>query len=203
MTISTTSEMIAHAAYANQATAPERYGLRPILSPVLTRIMSLKSSASCECARERAHSRRYEAVFEMAPSTNSIVWIAWWMNESPKENSSPSCPPCPPPPAAGSGSSPSSSVSYDFFSAALCSASSMKGMGKSRKGTATKEAMSSDIWIDDCISEKQILNSGSTLSRSGWIGGALHVVEHAFWIDGCEQAPSAYAIEQSVKHWWP
>ena len=39
------------------------------------RIMSLKSSASCECASESAHSRRYEAVFEMQPRTNSIEWM--------------------------------------------------------------------------------------------------------------------------------
>lgn len=40
-----------------------------------TMTFSQKSSDSCECARLSAHSRRYEAVFEIEPSTNSIVWI--------------------------------------------------------------------------------------------------------------------------------
>jgi hypothetical protein len=32
---------------------------------------------SCEWASESAHSRRYDAVFEIAPSTNSMVSISW------------------------------------------------------------------------------------------------------------------------------
>lgn len=34
-----------------------------------------KVSASCVCARDRAHKRRYEAVFDTVPKTNSIVSI--------------------------------------------------------------------------------------------------------------------------------
>lgn len=34
-----------------------------------------KVSASCVCARDRAHKRRYEAVFDTVPRTNSIVSI--------------------------------------------------------------------------------------------------------------------------------
>ena len=42
-----------------------------------TMIFSQNTSVSCACASESAQSRRYDAVFEMAPSTNSIVSITW------------------------------------------------------------------------------------------------------------------------------
>ena len=63
-------------------------------------------------------------------------------------------PPEPPPPPPCSSLSSCSSL---YFAWALCSASSMKGIGKSRKGTATKAAMSSANWMELCSGEKQIL----------------------------------------------
>ena len=91
ITIRTMSEMTPHACRKeNQHARPSEPGVgRADLKPMSVRIMSLKSSASCECASESAHSRRYDAVFEMEPSTNSMVWMAWWMKASPNENSSP------------------------------------------------------------------------------------------------------------------
>lgn len=62
-------------------------------------------------ARDKAHKRRYEAVWETEPSTYSMVWMPWWMKISPI--GSLSWAPCPPPWAGGwavllcSGSSPS------------------------------------------------------------------------------------------------
>lgn len=41
-------------------------------------------SASCVCASERAQRRRYEAVLETVPRTNSMVSIIWWMKTAPK-----------------------------------------------------------------------------------------------------------------------
>jgi len=35
-----------------------------------TSVFSIKTSASCECANDKAQRRRYEAVFEIQPSTN-------------------------------------------------------------------------------------------------------------------------------------
>ena len=42
-----------------------------------TMIFSQNTSVSCACASESAQSRRYDAVFEIAPSTNSMVSITW------------------------------------------------------------------------------------------------------------------------------
>ena len=47
------------------------------------------TAESCACASDSAHSLKYDAVFDTAPRTNSIVWMAWWMKASPKENSGP------------------------------------------------------------------------------------------------------------------
>ena len=57
----------------------------PLLSvrKVLLKIKLKKVSASWEWANERAHRRRYDAVFDTEPSTNSIVSIIWWMKASP------------------------------------------------------------------------------------------------------------------------
>lgn len=41
-----------------------------------SRVLLKNTLANCECASERAHRRRYEAVFEIAPKTNSIVSIS-------------------------------------------------------------------------------------------------------------------------------
>ena len=46
----------------------------------MPRHFSKNTSVSWECASESAQSRRYDAVFEIAPSTNSMVSITWWMN---------------------------------------------------------------------------------------------------------------------------
>eukprot|EP00966_Prymnesium_polylepis_P199960 4634079-Prymnesium_polylepis.1 len=81
--------MTAHDANANHAQSAASGAGRLDLRPMPTRIMSLNSSASWECASERAQRRRYDAVLEMEPRTNSIVWMAWWMKASPKENSPP------------------------------------------------------------------------------------------------------------------
>jgi hypothetical protein len=45
------------------------------LSNATATVFSKNTAANCECARDRAHRRRYEAVFEIVPSTNSIVSI--------------------------------------------------------------------------------------------------------------------------------
>ena len=49
----------------------------PILSDAINRfkIWSKKTLASCEWAKESAHKRKYDAVLEMLPNTNSIVSI--------------------------------------------------------------------------------------------------------------------------------
>lgn len=52
--------------------------------------------ASYPWASDNAQRRRYDAVFEILPSTNSIVSMIWWTKISPNSNSSP-CPwPWPP-----------------------------------------------------------------------------------------------------------
>ena len=43
----------------------------------MPRHFSKNTSVSWECASESAQSRRYDAVFEIAPSTNSMVSITW------------------------------------------------------------------------------------------------------------------------------
>ena len=43
----------------------------------ISKVLLKNTFASCECARERAHRRKYDAVLEIAPSTNSIVSISW------------------------------------------------------------------------------------------------------------------------------
>ena len=45
---------------------------------------SKNTEASYPWASERAHSLKYEAVFEIDPRTNSIVSMSWWMKISPK-----------------------------------------------------------------------------------------------------------------------
>jgi len=60
-------------------------------NPMEPKIMLTSSGAWCylrACASDRAHSRRYEAVWDTDPSTYSIVWIPWWMNSSPMSCSS-------------------------------------------------------------------------------------------------------------------
>ena len=57
MTISTTNEMMAHAPKQNHVISGCAHP-KPSSTPAPTRIMSLKSSASCECAKLSAHSRR-------------------------------------------------------------------------------------------------------------------------------------------------
>lgn len=42
---------------------------------VLKSIFSKKTFESCECASERAHNLKYEAVLETEPKMNSIVSI--------------------------------------------------------------------------------------------------------------------------------
>jgi len=59
-------------------------------------------TASSVWARERAHSLRYDAVFDTQPRTNSIVSIMEWMKSSPKE------PPC-------DSSLPISLIIYSIF----------------------------------------------------------------------------------------
>jgi len=49
----------------------------------LERVISQRTSESCACASESAQRRRYDAVFEMHPRQNSIVWIIWWIATSP------------------------------------------------------------------------------------------------------------------------
>ena len=46
-----------------------------LVSRAFCNVFSKKTLASWECARERAQRRRYEAVLETAPRTNSIVSI--------------------------------------------------------------------------------------------------------------------------------
>jgi hypothetical protein len=62
--------------------------------PTSITVFSQNTSDNCACASDSAHRRRYDAVFEMHPSTYSIVWIIWCTNSSPKSNSSP-CSPSP------------------------------------------------------------------------------------------------------------
>lgn len=59
--------------------------------------MSKKTLASCEWARLSAHSLRYDAVLEMHPRANSIVWIIELIATAVMSNSS-SPWPCPWPP---------------------------------------------------------------------------------------------------------
>jgi hypothetical protein len=44
-------------------------------SKAIATVFSKKTAASCECASESAQRRKYEAVFEIVPSTNSMVSI--------------------------------------------------------------------------------------------------------------------------------
>ena len=44
----------------------------------ISKVLLKNTFASWECASDRAHKRRYDAVFEIAPNTNSIVSISWW-----------------------------------------------------------------------------------------------------------------------------
>jgi hypothetical protein len=39
------------------------------------KVIFINTTASCEWARDRAHRRKYEAVFEIQPNTNSMVSI--------------------------------------------------------------------------------------------------------------------------------
>merc|ERR1740139_852451 len=61
---------------------------RPITLPVIrkgNKHWSTNTFASWEWARESAHGRKYEAVFDTVPNANSIVSIIWWIISS--ENS--------------------------------------------------------------------------------------------------------------------
>ena len=40
------------------------------------KMRSKRTAASCSCARLRAHKRKYDAVWDTAPSTNSMVAMA-------------------------------------------------------------------------------------------------------------------------------
>lgn len=42
------------------------------------------TSDSYECASDKAHSLRYEAVWLILPNTNSIISIIWWTRTSEK-----------------------------------------------------------------------------------------------------------------------
>lgn len=68
---------------------PTNNGIIPFIrSPsdiVDAKVLSKNTLASCECASESAHNLRYDAVFEIVPSTNSIVSIIWWMKNSVNE----------------------------------------------------------------------------------------------------------------------
>ena len=99
--------------------------IRTIILPVSIpppSVFSKKTLASYPWANDRAHRRRYDAVFEidpyyilfqLLPSTNSIVSIIWWTKISPNSNS-----PCPwpwPPPCALLSAWPS--INYSASSA--------------------------------------------------------------------------------------
>lgn len=45
--------------------------LAPSIPPPI--VFSKKTFDNCPCASDKAHRRRYEAVFEIEPNTNSIV----------------------------------------------------------------------------------------------------------------------------------
>lgn len=47
--------------------------LAPSIPPPI--VFSKKTFDNCPCASDKAHRRRYEAVFEIEPNTNSIVSI--------------------------------------------------------------------------------------------------------------------------------
>ena len=49
------------------------------------RISYKNASASCECASDNAHRRKYDAVLDTQPSTNSMVSISQWINTSCRE----------------------------------------------------------------------------------------------------------------------
>lgn len=50
--------------------------LAPYMPPPI--VFSKKTFDNCPCASDNAQRRRYEAVFEIDPKTNSIVSIIWW-----------------------------------------------------------------------------------------------------------------------------
>mmetsp|Transcript_111904 Transcript_111904/g.311489 ORF Transcript_111904/g.311489 Transcript_111904/m.311489 type:complete len:233 (+) Transcript_111904:310-1008(+) len=50
--------------------------------------MLKKTTESCWCASDRAHNRRYDAVWDTVPSVYSMVSITWWMVTSMMSNSS-------------------------------------------------------------------------------------------------------------------
>lgn len=50
--------------------------LKPCAIPPST-VFSRNTYDSCECASDKAHKRKYDAVFEMHPNTYSIVSIIW------------------------------------------------------------------------------------------------------------------------------
>ena len=55
---------------------------RPSSPSTRASVMSQSTSDSCACASDSAQRRRYEAVCEMQPRQNSIVWITWWITTS-------------------------------------------------------------------------------------------------------------------------
>lgn len=133
--------------------------IRTIILPVSIpppSVFSKKTLASYPWANDRAHRRRYDAVFEIDPSTNSIVSIIWWTKISPNSNS-----PCPwpwPPPCAllsawpsinySASSAPSSwfpvcfSTFFSDFYFLEFSINNKNGFGKSIKGTAKTATVS-------------------------------------------------------------
>lgn len=52
----------------------------PVIPPIpntLAMVISHSTSDNCACANDKAHKRRYEAVCEMQPKQNSMVWMTW------------------------------------------------------------------------------------------------------------------------------
>lgn len=62
----------------NQKTPIKTSAIIPIIPPIpstLPRVISHSTSDNCACARDKAHKRRYEAVCEIQPKQNSMVWM--------------------------------------------------------------------------------------------------------------------------------
>ncbi len=56
--------------------APKTVAEKECASRAGKMVFSRKTAASCPCARESAQRRRYEAVLEIVPRTNSMVSIS-------------------------------------------------------------------------------------------------------------------------------
>lgn len=70
---------VAHAHVANATVI--KTGDPVAIPPMNTR--SQNTAESCACASDSAHSLKYDAVFDTAPRTNSIVWMSWCTTASP------------------------------------------------------------------------------------------------------------------------